>query len=151
MQEMARTNEPAAAIELTLRVLNGEIRQAEVTSARTWWHGSPAVVTVFRDLTERRRAETALSDVEERYAAVVEQAPMGMHFYRLDSEGRLIFTGANKAAGDILGSTTVRWSACPSRRRGQGSPVPRCLSDTAPSRARAGSTSSSPSPTMTAG
>jgi PAS domain S-box-containing protein len=103
MQEMARTNEPAAAIELTLRVLNGELRQAEVTSARTWWHGSPAVVTVFRDLTERRLAETALHDVEERYAAVVEQAPMGMHFYRLDSREQLIFTGANKAAGDILG------------------------------------------------
>ncbi len=103
LQEVARTSEPTAPIELTLRALTGETRQAEVTSARTWWQGSPAVITVFRDLTERRRAETALRDIEERYAAVVEQAPMGMHFYELDSDDRLIFTGGNRAAVDTLG------------------------------------------------
>jgi len=37
-----------------------------------------------------------------RLDAVIEAAPFGMHFYRLEPDGRLIFTGANPAGDRIL-------------------------------------------------
>ena len=103
MQEMQKSGKPSTPVKLQLRALNGEPKEAEITSARTWWQGAPAVVTVFRDLTERLRTEAELRKMQARYEAVVEQAPMGMHFFQVDSEGQLIFTGSNKAADRILG------------------------------------------------
>ena len=35
--------------------------------------------------------------------SIVESSPVGMHIYRLDPDGRLVFTGANPAADRILG------------------------------------------------
>jgi PAS domain S-box-containing protein len=39
----------------------------------------------------------------QRFRAMVESSPMGMHFYRLEPGGRLIFVGANPAADRLLG------------------------------------------------
>lgn len=103
LQEMGRTGRHSVPLTIQIRALDGEMKEAEITSAPTRWERRPAVATVFRDLTERRRAERALTDIMERYAAVVAHAPMGMHFYQVDSEGQLVFTGANKAADDMLG------------------------------------------------
>lgn len=55
-----------------------------------------------QQLAERARAEAALMESEGRFRNIIEQTPLGMHFYRLDEEGRLIFTGANPAADRIL-------------------------------------------------
>ncbi len=54
------------------------------------------VYTSFRDETELREAEA-------RFRSVVESSPMGIHLYRLEPDGRLIFLGANPAADAILG------------------------------------------------
>lgn len=48
-------------------------------------------------------ADEALLRSETRYRNVIDHAPFGMHFYVLQSDGRLIFTGANPAADTILG------------------------------------------------
>jgi PAS domain S-box-containing protein len=102
-EKMLQSGQPTTPILVTLRALDGQTKEAEVTSAPTWWGGRQAMVTVFHDLTERRRAESALHDLEQAYGAVVEHAPIGMHFYALDPDGELVLAGANKAAGDILG------------------------------------------------
>ncbi len=39
----------------------------------------------------------------DRFRNVVEASPMGIHMYRLEKDGRLVFTGANQAADRILG------------------------------------------------
>jgi PAS domain S-box-containing protein len=39
---------------------------------------------------------------DERFRAIVESSPMGMHRYRLEADGRLIFLGANPAADRLL-------------------------------------------------
>lgn len=54
------------------------------------------------DITERKRAE-------ERYRATIESSPVGMHFYRLEKEGRLVFVGANPAADRLLGVSNDRF------------------------------------------
>ena len=66
--------------------------------------GPPArIFTVCRDITERRRAEKELRGSEARTRSIIDSIPVGMHMYRLEPDGRLIFTGANPAADRILG------------------------------------------------
>ena len=57
---------------------------------------------VFFNITDRKRAEEALRESEEKFRNIVESSPMGIHMYKLEPDGRLIFTGANPAADAIL-------------------------------------------------
>jgi len=56
-----------------------------------------------RQEAARRRAEAETRDSEDKFRSVVESSPMGVHMYRLEEDGRLVFTGANPAADRILG------------------------------------------------
>lgn len=58
---------------------------------------------LYRDVTARVRAEETLRASEAKYRVIVESIPMGMHMYQLEPGGRLVFTGANPAADEILG------------------------------------------------
>ncbi|MBN1579252.1 MAG: PAS domain S-box protein [Anaerolineae bacterium] len=51
----------------------------------------------------RRQAEEALRESEATYRNIIESVPMGMHIYQLEPDGRLVFSGANPAADQILG------------------------------------------------
>jgi PAS domain S-box-containing protein len=63
----------------------------------------PLLLSQFRDITQRMRAEDDLRRSEERYRSMVQNSPMGMHLYELRADGRLIFIGANPAADRLLG------------------------------------------------
>ena len=93
-------------ITYRLRCKDGSYRWCESTSHSVRHHETGKVVEIqvtTRDITERRRAEQALHEEENRTRSIIESVPIGMHIYRLDSDGRLIFTGANPAADTILG------------------------------------------------
>ena len=60
-------------------------------------------------ITERGLAEEALYRSEERFRRVVESSPMGIHMYRLEPDGRLVFTGANPSADATLGINHQRF------------------------------------------
>ncbi|HPM75829.1 MAG TPA: PAS domain S-box protein [bacterium] len=62
-----------------------------------------AVISVARDISEAKRILRELESSEHKYRSIVESSPMGIHMYRLEDDGRLIFTGANPAANRILG------------------------------------------------
>ena len=57
------------------------------------------VVLVFRDITERMRADEALRESEERFRLLFQQAAVGIK--RLDAQGRLLEVNAKQC--DILG------------------------------------------------
>jgi PAS domain S-box-containing protein len=64
---------------------------------------------VFFNITDRKLAEEALTESEEKFRNIVESSPMGIHMYKLEPDGRLIFTGANPAADAILGINNTQF------------------------------------------
>ncbi len=61
------------------------------------------VVLVFRDQSEERAADRRLRESEARTRALIESSPMGIHLWRLEPDGRLIFEGANPAGDRLTG------------------------------------------------
>lgn len=55
------------------------------------------------EIEERKQAEDALVESEKKFRNIIESSPMGVHFYKLDSNGQLIFTGTNPSANAMLG------------------------------------------------
>ncbi len=58
---------------------------------------------IFRDATDRRKAQGEVRDAEHRFKEAIENSPMGLHLYRLEKNGAVVFTGANESADRILG------------------------------------------------
>jgi len=65
-------------VEERFRRRGGGYVEVEALDAPFYWRGRPAVQVVVRDITERRRAERALRESEEKYRSVVERATDGI-------------------------------------------------------------------------
>jgi len=59
----------------------------------------PHLWTMFEDITERKKTEAALSQAEEKYRGIFEEAVIGI--FQTSPEGRLL--GANPALAQLLG------------------------------------------------
>jgi PAS domain S-box-containing protein len=62
-----------------------------------------SAMLIGTDITERKKAEEAIKESEEKFRNIVQSTPMGMHMYQLEQDGGLVFAGANPAADRILG------------------------------------------------
>jgi PAS domain S-box-containing protein len=86
-------------LETTLRRKDGT-RIACITSARTIdVQGEACVLSVIHDVSERKRAETALRESEARYHSYVDHAPYGV--FVSDEKGH--YLEVNKAAAELTG------------------------------------------------
>ncbi len=67
-------------------------------------HGNiNALVGIHTDITDRKQAQEEQEASLKRFQNVAKASPMGMHFYEIESDGRLVFTGANPSADLMLG------------------------------------------------
>jgi PAS domain S-box-containing protein len=61
------------------------------------------ILCIGNDISARKKAESEIIQSEEKFRNIVNSSPMGIHLYKLDPNGRLIFTAANPSADHILG------------------------------------------------
>jgi PAS domain S-box-containing protein len=62
-----------------------------------------SILSVSTEITDRKLAEAALKESEQRFRNVIQSSLMGIHMYDLERGNRLVFRGANRAADNILG------------------------------------------------
>jgi PAS domain S-box-containing protein len=122
LQDLAYPEDHDADLDLARRVLAGEIgsyslekRYSRKDGSLIWANLAVSLVRdssgdpdyfigAIEDVTERRRAQEALSQSEERYRAVVEQSSEGL--YLVDGETRRILE-TNPALQRLLGYTAT--------------------------------------------
>lgn len=92
--------EPAPSLyEYRIVRADGSCIWVEISSSAIVYQGKPATFGYVRDISERRRMETALRESEEKYRSIFENALMGI--FQTTPEGR--FITANRAMADMLG------------------------------------------------
>ena len=77
----------------------GSILWMEINSSLITWEQRPAVLVLLSDITERKRAEEALRQNEEKYRGIIEN--IQDVYYRTDEAGNLIFV--SPSAEKMLG------------------------------------------------
>ncbi len=85
------------------RLASGEIRDVEIHSAPIDIGGRTILYAIVHDITERRRAEQALSSSEEKYRNIFNLATIGI--YQATGEGRLVT--ANLSLARMLGYDSI--------------------------------------------
>ncbi len=100
--------------EWTLRRIDGELFPVDLTLTRVNLESRQAMLAVWRDLTERRRAEQALRESEERFKAFMEHSPT-IAFIK-DDAGRYVYVNKpfEEQFGvefeiDVKGKTDADW------------------------------------------
>jgi PAS domain S-box-containing protein len=73
----------------------------------------PVHLMVFTEDLDKGDILKQLDVSQRRFQSTIEASPMGMHFYELDDNGRLIFVGANSAADKILGVENMQFIGKP--------------------------------------
>ncbi len=104
-QRESRGTPEGQDIEFRIITKSGTVRHIHLLSERVL-NDQGEVISAFgteRDITERRQAEEALRESETKFQNVVDASPMGVHMYRVESDDRLVFEGANRTADSILG------------------------------------------------
>jgi diguanylate cyclase (GGDEF)-like protein/PAS domain S-box-containing protein len=81
----------------------GDIRDVEVHSGPIELAGRRLLYSIVHDITERRKAEHALQQSEEKYRVIFDYAPVGI--YQSTRDGR--FVTANPTLARMLGYDTV--------------------------------------------
>jgi PAS domain S-box-containing protein len=88
-----------APYEVEALTKDGEKIPAEVNAVRIEYEGKPAALVIFRELKERKKAEEALRESEERYRTIFELSPDSI--VTVDTQG--VITSCNATAAKMLG------------------------------------------------
>ncbi|MFP4528782.1 MAG: PAS domain S-box protein [Candidatus Kapaibacterium sp.] len=90
--------------EFELRCRDGRLIETEITTYPVKINNRTVVLGIARDITERKQAEKALRESEEKYRATVEQSAEGI--YIMDIESRKIIE-TNPTLQDLLGYSSA--------------------------------------------
>ncbi|MDR3578082.1 MAG: PAS domain S-box protein [Anaerolineaceae bacterium] len=94
---------PMPPLEEQIVRLDGIHVDVDFNASPILYQGNPAILLIGRDITEQKQTRQAILEREQHLRALIESTPLGLHQYELDSDGQLIFMGANSAADHILG------------------------------------------------
>ncbi len=94
--------------EMRYRALDGQLIEVEAAGARIVVDGKPAIMSVVRDISERKRAEAELKRSEERYRFLFESSPLPMWMFDV---GTLAFIEVNRTAVAQYGYTREEFLA----------------------------------------
>ena len=97
--ENLRRDGEVRELEFAFRTKTGELRYATVSAVRLTIGSDSCMLSISRDITERRRIEQDLRQSEARFASLVQDAPYGI--YRVTLEGQ--FLQVNPALVRMLG------------------------------------------------
>ncbi len=86
---------------------DGGVIDIEVHGRRIEYEGRPAVIGTLVDVTERRQAEEALRESEEKYRTLIEQLPAIVYVDKLDGKGTTLFISPQVET--ILGISVEEW------------------------------------------
>ena len=98
--EAAQKRSSSYAINQVVRP-DGILVDVEILASEVVLKGKQCMMGTFRDITERKKAEQALKENEEKYRLVVDLLPDAIIIH---SEGKVVF--ANHATFKILGATS---------------------------------------------
>ncbi|MDT3734834.1 MAG: PAS domain S-box protein [Denitratisoma sp.] len=94
--------------EMHYRALDGQVIEVEAAGARIVVDGKPAIMSVVRDISERKRAEAELKQSEKRYRFLFESSPLPMWVFDVDT---LAFIEVNGTAVAQYGYTREEFLA----------------------------------------
>ena len=83
--------------------LDGSVVDIEVLGISIQWQGTPAALSVLRDITRRVRDRRALLESERRLAALAENIPGATYQCVLRPNGRLEFSYVSQGVQDLFG------------------------------------------------
>ncbi|BAI61930.1 putative histidine kinase [Methanocella paludicola SANAE] len=78
------TGDPMAIVQEKCIRLDGRAVDVDIWLMKFRYEGKPAIFAAFRDITERRQAERALKESEEKFRALAESAKAGIILTRAD-------------------------------------------------------------------
>jgi len=99
---------PSVAFETRILCKDGTVKEAEARSTTIQYQGRPAVLSIVRDVSERKQAEEALQESEAWFRGIYEDSPIAIELF--DPDGHLI--GVNKAGLNMFGQrddTKLKW------------------------------------------
>ncbi len=109
---------PAAFVTRQLDVIAQALATGEVQSyeyqlpiaaqmrhfeARIVPYGQDKILSVIREITDRKQAQVALQESQEQFRNIVQKLPIGVYIYVLEADDRLVFRGYNPAANQVVG------------------------------------------------
>lgn len=103
---------------------DGTLIWLQNTGRAVAWNGEPAILSVVLDITERKRAEQALRDSEERFRAITEASPVPLVITRR-SDGIILYANPKVGpafglpADQVVGRSVTEFYGDPSVRHGR--------------------------------
>jgi PAS domain S-box-containing protein len=102
------------AADIPVKRTDGSVFLADISSSAVSLSGRACLLGVFRDVTERKRAEEMLRRTEENFRRSLEESPLGVRI--VSTEGDTIY--ANGAILNIYGYDSIEdWKKIPARKR----------------------------------
>lgn len=86
-------------MEVRTRMKSGEIRDCLFSSCAISIHGNPHILSTVLNITERKRAELALKESQDRLFLAMNASEIGIFTWNLSTNERNVFTGGGTLFG----------------------------------------------------